>query len=171
MEKKILYVCLIVICAYTIFQNIKYNSMQYKNNFLVALKECIEVEDSCKGKVIENIKITNYNDKEDYLYNILSEYGTDYFLVIISSIESCSTCREHTLNIWYDLYNKDKGLPILLIVAEQDELSKKKKRQIKANIKGLHIEIPFYFDNESLLLDYLNVTPYQTPLSIILDHN
>ena len=171
MEKKILYICLIVISAYSIYQNVKYKSHQQKDDFLIALKECIEVEDSCKGKVIDNIKISNYSGKEDYLDNILSHYNSEYFLVIISSIESCSTCREQTLNLWSELCKKNKGLPILLIVAEQDQLSKKDRKQIYFNIKGLHIEIPFYFDHESILLDYLNVTPYQTPLSIILNHH
>ena len=171
MEKKILYICLIAISAYSIYQNVKYKSYKYKNDFLIALKECIEIEDYSKGKVIDNIKISNYNGKEDFLDNILTQYNSDYFLIIVSSIESCSTCREQTLKMWNELYKKNRNIPILLIVAEQEQLSKKDRKQIYFNIKGLHIEIPFYFDHDSILLDYLNVTPYQTPLSIILTHH
>jgi hypothetical protein len=171
MERRILYILLIIISAYSIYQKINYNSKQHENNYVMALKECTEVEDSCKGKVIDNIKISNYNDNENYLYDILSEYSVEYYLVIISSIEVCSTCREHTLNTWNDLYKKNRHMPILFIVSELDEIDKNFARQIKANIKGLHIEIPFYFDSESILLDLLSITPYQTPLSIILSHD
>jgi hypothetical protein len=171
MEKKILYICLIIISAYSIYQKVNYNSKKYIFDSLISLKECIELEDLFKGKVIDNIKISKYNDKENYLYNILSEFSTEYYLIIISSIEACSTCKEQILNMWNDLYKKNKNIPILLIVSEQEELTKDEIRQIHASIKGLKIEIPFYFDHESILLDNIGVSPYHTPISIILTHD
>ena len=33
---------------------------------------------------------------------------------------------------------------------------------------GLNLEFPFYFDQDSILLGDLGVTPYQTPLSLLL---
>ena len=170
MEKKILYVCLIIISAYSIYQKLDYNSKINACNSLIAFKECIEMEESFKGKVIENIKLSKYNEKEKYLYNILSEFGTEYYLVIISSIKSCSTCKEKTLNLWNDLFKKGHNMPILLIVSEED-LTKDEMREIHANLKGLKIDIPFYFDHESILLYNLGVSPYHTPLSIILTHD
>ncbi|HLP46565.1 MAG TPA: hypothetical protein VK469_11480 [Candidatus Kapabacteria bacterium] len=178
MEKKILYICIILISAYSIYQKISYNSqsqiltqMQKDNNSFKALKESIQVEDLLKGKIIANIKLFEHNDRENFLYDILSNYDSDYYLVIISSIEACSTCREKTLNIWNDLYKKDKNIPIILIISEPDEINKNDRRRIRASINGLNISIPYYFDIESRLLDNLDVNPYQTPLSIILSHN
>ncbi|HLP62545.1 MAG TPA: hypothetical protein VK186_27145 [Candidatus Deferrimicrobium sp.] len=145
--------------------------MQKDNNSFKALKESIQVEDLLKGKIIANIKLFEHNDRENFLYDILSNYDSDYYLVIISSIEACSTCREKTLNIWNDLYKKDKNIPIILIISEPDEINKNDRRRIRASINGLNISIPYYFDIESRLLDNLDVNPYQTPLSIILSHN
>jgi len=178
MEKKILYICIILISAYCIYQKISYNSksqmfsqMQLDGSSFKALKECIDIEDQCKGKSVSNIKLSDSNDREYYFYDVLANYATEYYLVIISSIEACSTCRDKTLKIWNDLYKTDKNMPVILIISEQEELSTSDRRLIKASINGLNNSIPYYFDKESDLLGYLGVSPYQTPLSIILTHD
>lgn len=178
MEKKILYICIIIISAYCIYQKISFNSQvransenQQINYPLLALKDGVEIEDSCKGRMIDDIKITTTEGKEDYLYNTLSEYSDGYYLLVISSIKACSNCREQILKIWNEVYREKKDTPILFIVTEDRDIKKSSIRQIKASIKGLDIDIPFYLDHESNLLGFFGVTPYQTPLSVILDHN
>lgn len=178
MEKKILYICIIIISFYSIYQKITYNSqarvfeqIHQQNGTLMVLKRNLEIEDLCKGRVMDNIKMTTAEGKEEYLYNILSEYSTVHYLLVISSIKACSNCREQTLKIWNEVYRKNKDTPILFIVAEDGEIEKSSIRLIKASVKGLDIDIPFYLDHESNLLSCLGVTPYQTPLSIILNHD
>lgn len=170
-KKTILYVCLIIISAYSIYQKFYYNSKINVCNSLIAFKECIEIEESFKGKVIDNIKLSKYNDEEKYLYNILSEFGTEYYLVIISSIKACTTCKEEILNIWNDFFKKRQDIPIILIVSEEEGLTKDEIRQLHASLKGMKIDIPFYFDLESILLNNLNISPYNTPLSIVMTHD
>jgi hypothetical protein len=171
MEKKILYILIIILSAYTIYINISHRALQDKNNSCLALKEYVELEGLCKGKVVDNIKISNSEGQENRLYTILSAYNSEYFLVIISSIKTCSTCREKALNIWDNFYKKNKNVGIVIIITEEDQLSKKEKRQITASIKALNIEAPYYFDDESILFTSIDITPTQTPLALILSHD
>ncbi len=73
--------------------------------------------------------------------------------------------------MWNDFFKKNKNMGILLIITEEECLNKIEKRQIEASIRSLNIEIPYYFDYESLLLNMLGIGPYQTPLSLILTHD
>ena len=171
MEKKILYIFLIIISAYVIYQNISHRRLQYKNNYYWTLKEMVDLENSCRGNVLADIKVSNFADKKSTLYEILSGYKSEYFLVIISSIKTCSACRESVLKMWNDFFKKNKNMGILLIITEEECLNKIEKRQIEASIRSLNIEIPYYFDYESLLLNMLGIGPYQTPLSLILTHD
>jgi len=171
MEKKILYILLIIISAYAIYQNISHRKIQYKNKSFWALKEMVDLENLCKGKIVADIKISNFDGKKSTLYNILSTYNSEYFLVIISSIKTCSACRESVLKMWNDFFKKNKNMGILIIITEEECLNKIEKRQIEASIRSLNIEIPYYFDYESLLLNMLGIGPYQTPLSLILTHD
>jgi hypothetical protein len=166
-----LYIFLIIISAYSIYQNISHRRFQYKNNDFWALKEMVDLENLCKGKVVDDIKVSNFADKESTLYKILSEYNSEYFLVIIISIKTCSACRESVLKMWNDFYKKNKNMGIIIIITEEDQLNKKEKRQIKASINALNIEIPYYCDDESILFANTGITPNQTPIAFILTHD
>jgi len=171
MEKKILYFLLIIMSIYVIYLNISHRNLKFKNNYFGTLKEMVDLENICKGKVLDDIKVSNFNDKETTLYKILSEYNSEYFLIIISSIKTCSACRESVLKMWNDFYKENNNLGILIIITEEECLNKIEKRQIEAGIKTLNIDIPYYFDYESHLLNKLEIGSYQTPLSLILTHD
>lgn len=171
MEKKILYLLVIVLSAYTIYMNVNPLSNQKKIVYGNVLKVSAGIEDLNRGRTFLNVNLIDHNNNEVELHSIISNYSSEYCIAIVSSLRTCSLCREQILNMWNQLYKKDNTIPMFLIISESEPMSREELRKAKASIFGLKIEIPFYIEKDSALLNDFGVSDNQTPLSVILSHD
>ncbi|MCK4760586.1 MAG: hypothetical protein KAW12_00205 [Candidatus Aminicenantes bacterium] len=171
MKNKIVYLLSTVILIYCVFLKISYNrKIKSFEKPLVAfntIKNCIEIEERIKGK-FPDLRIKGPDRKEIFLYDRLDREFDNFYVLVITSLETCSTCREQTLKIWDDIYKKDNETPIILIISEDREIKKGDTRKTSAYLKGSGIQLPNYLDSDSILLGAFGVTPNQTPLSLIV---
>lgn len=171
MEKKILYICVILLSLYVIYLNLTPTRNQKLNLYNQVLKECIDIEDANKGKTITNTNLFDAENNLNQLHNVLDTHSSEYFLIIVTSLETCNKCREQILELWNSFYKQEKDIPIFLIISEEKRLTREDRRKIKANLRGLKVEIPFFVEQETLLLNDFSVSTVQTPLSVILSHD
>ncbi len=176
MKKNLIYLLLAILSACCIYQRIEYKRkvqgiIESKDKLIVSLKESTRLENLCKGETVRNVRLSDYESNQEYLYDIISRKTGEYYLVVITSLKSCSTCREQALKVWNEMFLKNKDYPIMLIVAEDEKITRDDKRKAKASLRGLRVELPVYFDDEAELLDSLWVTEYETPISVILGKN
>lgn len=171
MEKKLLYTLVIILSAFVIYLTLNSQHEQNQNIYGKESKGSVQIEFANRGKVLHNVRLIDKENKETQLHDILSQYPTKYYLVIVTSLNTCSTCRDQLLHMWNQLYITKNSQPILLIIAETEKISKDDWRKVKASMSGMEIEIPYYTLKEPGLLNELGVTDHQTPLSIIVSHN
>lgn len=159
---------MILLSAYLIYLNLNPKREQNQDFYGKESMDFIEIEHANRGKILYNTNVFNKKNEENQLHDILSQYPTEYYLVIVTSLNTCSTCRDQLLKIWNQLYKTEKSLPIILVIAETEKISKDDRRKIKASMSGMEIEIPYYTSSEPGFLNELGVTVHQTPLSIVV---
>lgn len=118
MTKKIFpYLAIFLLMFYIIKIKVNFNSLfnnikksNEKNSIEIVelreMKKNIEFEERMKGKELVKISVLDKNKQKKILRNVLKKKLNDYGLIILSSFESCSSCRDQTLKIWNDLFKK-----------------------------------------------------------------
>jgi hypothetical protein len=147
------------------------NQIQEQNFSIQILKESVAIEGGNRGKTLVNSTIIDSEHNDVQLHEIFSHFTSEYSLLIVTSLKTCSLCREQLLEMWNELYKTERSLPIFLLIAEEEGVSKSGRRGVKASMSRLNIEIPFYIEKEPVLLNELGVTANQTPLSIIVSRD
>jgi hypothetical protein len=150
--------------------NIYLENVVTKYSNLDELKNSIELEEMLNDRNLINPVVVDKENRETTLHNVLDSTPNIYDLVILISLESCSTCRDQTLKVWNDVFEENSNLSIIILVAEDRELNKSDLRKVKAYMIGMDMKIPYYLSADPLLYADLGVTPKQTPLSLIVNN-
>ncbi len=182
MEKKILYSIIIVLIAYSTSLKLNFNKkMDVINKDLKKVKEnysdsydlmkSIRIEEDLRGKNLDEIIMLDYKDQISTLDDIFGKGFGTYNLIMLTSFESCSTCRDQVLKTWSSLYDRGANKSNIILFAEERELNSSDVRKVSAYLKGMYVKIPFYLNVDSTLFSKLEISPEQTPLFLIVDGN
>lgn len=142
-----------------------------KYSRLDELKKSIDLEELLSGRDLVDMVIVDKQSQESTLHNVLDSTPNMLSLVILTSFESCSTCRDQALRVWNSVFKENGNLSMIILVAEDRELNKSDLRKIKAYLIGLDIKIPYFVSTDSLIFADLGVLPEQTPLSLIVNRD
>lgn len=150
-------------------QNLKKNSMIYSN--LAELEKCLEIEEKIRGSELSDATIIDSKNQKNTLYDVLSKDSRSYHLILLTSFESCSTCRDQTIKNWNRMFEENSDLAIIILFSENKDLNNTDLRKTKAYLKGMDIKIPFFINVDSSLLSQFGLLPEETPLSLIIDRD
>jgi hypothetical protein len=150
-------------------QNLKQVIDNYSG--LDELKRCIDTEVKLNGSFLHDVVILDNQNQENSLYNILDKTSMMYSLVLLTSLESCSTCRDQALKVWNDIVEENSDLSIIILIAEDRELDKSDLRKVKAYMRGMNIKLPFLLSTDSQLFSHLGISPTQTPISLVVNRD
>jgi len=121
------------------------------------------------GKVFEDTLLLDNEDNLTSLYHEINRQEK-YTLVILTSIASCSSCRDEELVSWNKNFELNTKMPLILIASEMDLIDATKRRQLRVMLHSMRIKIPLFFDKESQILHAFGLEPSQTPIAMIVDN-
>lgn len=110
------------------------------------------------------------------LENIIGEYDSrnqfkevQYYVVFVSAFSSCSLCRDDEIRLWKSYLDQTRIEIRIVGIVPENISNDKQKSAIQRQLQAYRLNFPWFFDRSQILLNYLNLSPEQTPIVFLVN--